>query len=111
MEYFYKKPQFGYRRCKGAIGKKIKKATYVCLSRFVWRRQAPSFAYGRPSACGNISLRDLHWTTNGSSRRAEATNLFSGQEADEDSDLWGLLACLVYELYPEELMHAISRAY
>jgi hypothetical protein len=39
------------------------------------------------------------------------SSLFSGQEADEDSDLWGLLACLVYELYPEELMHTISRAY
>jgi hypothetical protein len=38
-------------------------------------------------------------------------SLFSGQEADKDSDLWGLLACLVYELYPEELMDTISRAY
>ena len=38
-------------------------------------------------------------------------SLFSGQEADNDSDLWGLLACLVYELYPEELMDTITRAY
>lgn len=37
--------------------------------------------------------------------------LFSGQEADEDSDLWGLLACLVYELYPEELMETITWAF
>lgn len=37
--------------------------------------------------------------------------LFTGQEADEDSDLWGLLACLVYDLYPEELMDTITRAY
>lgn len=38
-------------------------------------------------------------------------SLFSGQEADKDSDLWGLLACLVYELYPEELMDTITRAF
>jgi len=38
-------------------------------------------------------------------------SLFSGQEAGEDSDLWSLLACHVYELYPEELMDTISRAY
>jgi len=38
-------------------------------------------------------------------------NLFTGQEADEGSDLWGLLACLVYELYPEELMDTIRRAF
>jgi hypothetical protein len=37
--------------------------------------------------------------------------LFTGQEADEVSDLWGLLACLVYDLYPEELMETITRAY
>lgn len=37
--------------------------------------------------------------------------LFSGQEADRDSDLWGLLACLVYELYPDELMDTITRAF
>lgn len=37
--------------------------------------------------------------------------LFTGQEADEGSDLWGLLACLVLDLYPEELMETITRAY
>lgn len=38
-------------------------------------------------------------------------SLFTGHEADQDSDFWGLLACLVYELYPEELMETINRAY
>ncbi|MGD8975400.1 MAG: DUF1186 domain-containing protein [Desulfobacterales bacterium] len=38
-------------------------------------------------------------------------SLFSGQEADNGSELWGLLACLVYELYPKELMDTISRAF
>jgi hypothetical protein len=37
--------------------------------------------------------------------------LFSGQEANEDSELWGLLACLVHDLYPEELMETIARAF
>lgn len=38
-------------------------------------------------------------------------SLFSGQEADKDSELWSLLACLIYELYPEELMDTISQAF
>lgn len=37
--------------------------------------------------------------------------LFTGHEADEDSVLWDLLACRVKELYPEELMDTISRAF
>lgn len=37
--------------------------------------------------------------------------LFNGQEVDKDSDLWGLLAWLVCELYPEELMDTITRAF
>ena len=37
--------------------------------------------------------------------------LFSGQEADIKSDLWSLLASLVYDFYPEELIDTISRAY
>lgn len=38
-------------------------------------------------------------------------SLFTGHEADEYSDFWGLLACLVCELYPEDLMETITRAY
>jgi hypothetical protein len=38
-------------------------------------------------------------------------SLFTGREADEHSDFWGLLACLVYELYPEELMETINGAF
>jgi hypothetical protein len=38
-------------------------------------------------------------------------NLFNGDEASEDSDFWGLLACLVNDLYPEELMDTIRRAF
>jgi len=37
--------------------------------------------------------------------------LFSGNETDEDSDFWGLLASLAYDLYPEELMDTIKKAY
>ena len=37
--------------------------------------------------------------------------LFSGNETDESSDFWGLLANFVCDLYPEELMSTIEKAY
>jgi hypothetical protein len=37
--------------------------------------------------------------------------LFTGDETDEDSDFWSLLACIVHDLYPQELMDTITRAY
>lgn len=37
--------------------------------------------------------------------------LFTGNETDPDSDFWGLLANLVCDLYPEELMDRIEKAY
>jgi hypothetical protein len=38
-------------------------------------------------------------------------SLFTGHETDIDSDFWGLLANLVCDLYPEELMDTIEKAY
>jgi len=38
-------------------------------------------------------------------------SLFTGNEADEISDFWGLLANFVCDLYPEELMDTIKKAY
>ena len=37
--------------------------------------------------------------------------LFTGNEADADSDFWSLLANFVCDLYPEELMDTIQKAY
>ena len=37
--------------------------------------------------------------------------LFTGNEADKGSDFWGLAACTVSELYPEENMPVIEKAY
>lgn len=37
--------------------------------------------------------------------------LFTGEEADEISDFWSLLANLVCDLYPEEIMDVIKQAY
>jgi len=37
--------------------------------------------------------------------------LFTGDEADEISDFWGLLANIVCDLYPEEIMATIKQAY
>ncbi len=37
--------------------------------------------------------------------------LFTGREADNDSDFWGLLANTICEVYPEENMPIIEKAY
>ena len=37
--------------------------------------------------------------------------LFTGSETDENSDFWSLLANFVCDLYPEELMDTIEKAY
>lgn len=37
--------------------------------------------------------------------------LFTGEETDEVSDFWGLLANIVCDLYPEEIMETIKKAY
>jgi hypothetical protein len=37
--------------------------------------------------------------------------LFTGNEADEISDFWGLLANIVCDLYPEEIIEIIEQAY
>jgi hypothetical protein len=38
-------------------------------------------------------------------------SLFTGNEADPDSDFWGFLASSVCDLYPEELMGVIKKAF
>jgi hypothetical protein len=37
--------------------------------------------------------------------------LFTGEETDDISDFWGILAMYVHDLYPEELMGTIEKAY
>lgn len=38
-------------------------------------------------------------------------NLFTGNETDEASDFWGLLASIACDLYPEEIMDVIKESY
>ena len=38
-------------------------------------------------------------------------SLFTGKEADHQSDFWSLLATCVYDLYPENMMEIIEKAY
>lgn len=38
-------------------------------------------------------------------------SLFTGDEASEESDFWGLLSLLILDLYPEESMAVIEKAY
>ncbi len=37
--------------------------------------------------------------------------LFTGDETKENSDFWGLLACIIWDLYPEENLEIIKKAY
>ena len=39
------------------------------------------------------------------------SSLFTGQETDYPSDFWNIIARCVYDLYPEELMDTIKKAY
>jgi hypothetical protein len=39
------------------------------------------------------------------------STLFTGNEAKENSDFWGLLACVIWDLYPEENLEIIKKAY
>ena len=66
--------------------------------------------------CRGSALRAMAYATVDNTATREDVlafygTLFTGQEADEGSDLWSLLACRVNELYPEELMDTITRAF
>jgi hypothetical protein len=39
------------------------------------------------------------------------SSLFTGEETDYPSDFWNIIARCVYDLYPEELMDTIKKAY
>ena len=66
--------------------------------------------------CRSSALRALNFgVVGGIVSREEIlefySSLFSGEEAEPDSDFWSFVATAVYEIYPEELMAVIKQAY
>ena len=67
--------------------------------------------YCRISALHAMAYADVEDVTPREDVLAFFGSLFVGNETDLDSDFWGLLANLVCDLYPEELMDTIKKAY
>ncbi|VEN74647.1 conserved hypothetical protein [Candidatus Desulfarcum epimagneticum] len=67
--------------------------------------------YCRASACQALAYAAIEGYEPRESVIDFFGTLFSGEEADEISDFWGLLANIVCDLYPEEVMDVIERAY
>lgn len=67
--------------------------------------------YCRNSALQAMSYAVLDGVADRDETLAFFRTLFTGEETNEDSDFWGILACNILELYPEESMDTIKRAY
>ncbi len=67
--------------------------------------------YSRVSACHALAYAVIEGFISRESVIEFFGTLFTGEEADEISDFWGLLAIIVYNLYPEEIMDVINQAY
>ena len=67
--------------------------------------------YCKVSACNALAYAVLEGYISKESVVEFFGTLFTGEEADEVSDFWGLLAITVHSLYPEEIMDVIKQAY
>ena len=67
--------------------------------------------YCRVSACHALAYAVVEGYDSRESVIEFFGTLFTGKEADEISDFWGLLAGIVCDLYPEEIMDVIKQAY
>ena len=67
--------------------------------------------YGRVSALNAMAYAVVEGIASREEVMSFFGTLFTGDEADEDSDFWSLLANFVCDLYPEELMDTIKKAY
>jgi uncharacterized protein YchJ len=66
--------------------------------------------------CRSSALRALNYAVVGGIAPREEMldfygSLFTGEEAEADTDFWSFLASAIYEIYPEELMDVIKQAY
>jgi hypothetical protein len=67
--------------------------------------------YCRVSACQALAYAVLEGYVPREKAVAFFNTLFTGEEADETSDFWGLIADNVCDLYPDESMDVIKKAY
>ena len=70
-----------------------------------------AYDYCRLSACQALSYAVIKRYVSRESVLELFGTLFTGEEADETSNFWGLLAEYVCDLYPEEIMDVIKQAY
>lgn len=67
--------------------------------------------YCRNSALQAMSYAVVEGVADRDETLAFFRTLFTGEETDGDNDFWGLLACNILELYPEESMDTIKKGY
>ena len=70
-----------------------------------------AYDYCRVSACGALAYAVVEGYVSRESVIEFFGALFTGKEADKISDFWGLLAVIVCDLYPEEVLEVIKQAY
>ncbi|MBT3805341.1 MAG: DUF1186 domain-containing protein [Desulfobacula sp.] len=70
-----------------------------------------AYDYCRLSACQALSYAVIKGYVSRESVLELFGTLFTGEEAGETSDFWGLLADYVCDLYPEEIIDVIKQAY
>ena len=93
-------PTILYRTCGGSVEQ---------INGLVLNKDAYDF-------CRSSALRALNFAVVGQIVSREAMldfygSLFSGEEAEPDSDFWSFVASAVCNIYPEELMDVIKQAY
>jgi uncharacterized protein YchJ len=93
-------PTFLYRTCGGSVEQ---------IKGLVLNRGAYEY-------CRSSALRALNFAVVGGIVPREEMldfygSLFTGEEAEADTDFWSFLANAVYEIYPEELMDVIKQAF
>ena len=86
--------------CDGSVG---------LIKSLILNREANDFCRG--SACNALAYAVFKGYVSRESVIEFFGKLFTGEEADEMSDFWGLLSTTIYSLYPEEMMDVIKQAY
>lgn len=81
----------------------------ISIQSMILNREADD--YCRVSACRALAYAVVKGYVSREKAVAFFNTLFTGEEADETSDFWGLIAGDVCSLYPEESMNVIHQAY
>ncbi len=93
-------PALLFNTCNGSIDSMKSMVRNTAVNEYIRISGCQAIAYSTVS--GYVSREDTIEFFN---------SLFTGNEADKTSDFWGLLACIVCDLYPEEIMDTIEASY